>query len=83
MMMDPDMDLKRRHSIDTTVVFLNSPENTPHYRNLNNQIISLYRRDTLDEICHLENIRVTIMRRVAYLEFLKNCRNENVLPRFT
>jgi hypothetical protein len=41
MMMDPDMDLKRRHSIDNTVVLPIPPENTLHHRNLNNQMITL------------------------------------------
>jgi hypothetical protein len=35
--MDPDMDLKRRQSIDNTVVSPNTPENTPHHKNLINQ----------------------------------------------
>jgi hypothetical protein len=36
-MVDPDMDLKRRHSIDNTVVFFISPKNTPHHRYLSNK----------------------------------------------
>jgi hypothetical protein len=40
LMMDPDMDLKRRHSIDNTVVLLIPPENTHHHINLNNLLLS-------------------------------------------
>jgi hypothetical protein len=54
----------------------------PNHRNLINQIISLYGRETLDEIRVLEKLRVKIKRRVADLEFLKKCRDENVLPKF-
>jgi hypothetical protein len=38
-MMDPDMDLKHRQSIDNTVVSPNTPENTPHHINLINEIL--------------------------------------------
>jgi hypothetical protein len=79
--MDPDLDLKRRQSIDNTVAFPIKTEN-PNHNNLTHQIISLYGRETLDEIRVLEKLRVKIKRRVADLEFLKKCRDENVLPKF-
>jgi hypothetical protein len=39
-------------------------------------------RETLDEILLMENLREKIQRRVADLEFLKNCRDNKVLPKF-
>jgi hypothetical protein len=42
----------------------------------------MYGRETLDEIRVLEKLRVKIKRRLADLEFLKKCRDENVLPKF-
>jgi hypothetical protein len=62
-----------------------NPINTgnPNPINFINEIISLYGRETLDEIRVLEKFRVKIKRRVTDLEFLKKYRDENVLPKFT
>jgi hypothetical protein len=61
-----------------------NPINTENRNHINliNQIISLYGRETLDKIRVLEKLRVKIKRRMADLEFLKKCRDENVLPKF-
>jgi hypothetical protein len=58
--MDPDMDLKRRQSINNTVVFSNIVEKNPHHRNLIDRIIFLYRREILDEIHDIENLRLKL-----------------------
>jgi hypothetical protein len=79
--MDVDMDLKRRQSINNTIVFPNITKN-PHHRNLIDQIIFLYGRETLDEIHDLEKLSVKIKKRIVDLVFLKNYRNRNVLPKF-
>jgi hypothetical protein len=65
--MDPDLDLKRRQFIRNTVVFPNIDEN-PHHRNLIDQIIFLYGRETLDEIRALEKLRIKIKKRVVDLD---------------
>jgi len=75
------LDPKRRHSNDHTVAIPTNHENSNH-RNIFNQITSLYGRETLDEIRVLEKLRVKIKKRLTDLEFLKDCRDKNVLPKF-
>jgi hypothetical protein len=65
--MDPNMDMKHRQTNVDIMVSLDIFENNSHYRNLINQITSLYIREIMDEIRDLENLRVNIKRRVALL----------------
>jgi hypothetical protein len=81
--MDPVVDLKHQRKIDNIVVLSNSEKQNSHHKNLNYQITSLYGREILDETRVLEKLRVKIKRRAADLDFLKRCRDNNVLPKFT
>jgi hypothetical protein len=79
--MDPDLDPKHRQFIHNIVVLPSINENT-HHKNLIDQIIFLYGRESLDEIRALEKLRIKIKKRDFDLDFLKNCRNRNILPKF-
>jgi hypothetical protein len=59
------------------VVFPNNVENNPHHKNLIDQIIFLYGRETLDEIRDLEKLKVKIKRRVALVFILSSLFNFN------
>jgi hypothetical protein len=60
----------------------NNFKNT-HHRNLKTTIYSLYGRETWNNFCLLENLRIKITRRVVDLEFLKQCRDKDLTPKFT
>jgi hypothetical protein len=79
--MDPDLDLKCQQPIINIANYSINFENN-HHENINSQIISLYIREILDEIQVLEKLRVKIQRRVENLEFLKACKDKNILPKF-
>jgi len=53
-----------------------------NHRSLKSKILSLYGGDTWSEILSLESFRVRITRRAADLHFLKNCRDNNLIPPF-
>ena len=81
--MDLVVDPKRRRQVvNNTVVLLTDSKQISHHRNLNDQITSLYGREILDEVRELEKLRVKIKRRAIDLDFLKQCRDNNVLPKF-
>ena len=75
LMMNPNMDSKRRHGQPTTVVSLTSSTKTYHHRNLATKITSLHGRDIWQQFRLLEKLRVKIKRRVGDLHFLKYCRD--------
>jgi hypothetical protein len=61
------------------------PENnfeTPHHRNLKTVISSLYGRETWNNFRLMENLRIKIIRRAVDLDFLKQCRDNNLTPKF-
>lgn len=53
-----------------------------HYRNLQTPSTTLYGRQVWIEIRNLEKITVKIERRAADLDFLKHCRDFNLIPPF-
>jgi len=71
--MDPRWGSKRRQNEVKTV---DNPEHEAtenSHRGLKSNITSLYGGETWKEICLLEILRIKIERRVADLEFLKQC----------
>jgi hypothetical protein len=59
----------------------NNFENT-HHRNLKTTISSLYGRETWNNFRLMENLRIKIIRRAVDLDFLKQCRDNNLTPKF-
>ena len=50
---------------------------------LKTKIVSLHGGDSWDEICFLEKTRMKTEKRAADLKFLKECRDNNLIPQFT
>jgi len=74
--------LKRRLNEQKTV---DNPDHTTSknfHRSLKSNITSLYGGETWKEICLLEILRIKIERRTADLQFLKQCRNNKIIPHF-
>jgi len=73
--MDPLWGLKRWQSELITVDNPDHDSSKIFHRSLKSNITSLYGGETWKEICLLETLRIKIERRIADLEFLKQCRN--------
>ena len=81
-MMDPSWDLKRWHKNVHTVDSPVTDSKDANHRSLKSKILSLYGGDAWSEILLLERFRMRIARRAADLHFLKNCRDNNLIPPF-
>ena len=60
------------------------PKNTyenPHHRNLKTVISSLYGRETWNHFHLMENLLIKIIRRAVDLNFLKQCRDNNLISK--
>ena len=66
----------------TTADYPKNSCETPHHRNLKTVISSLYGRETWNNFRLLEKLRIKIVRRAADLDFLKKCRDNNIIPIF-
>ena len=49
---------------------------------MNNLIQSLHGKDALDNLKSFEKLRVKMVRKIANLKFLKNCRDNHIIPKF-
>ena len=82
LMMNPDMDLKRRLGHFDTVVSPTTSSITYHHRNLATEITSLHGRDISQKFRLLESLRIKIKLRAVDLNFLKQCRDKKLIPDF-
>jgi hypothetical protein len=55
---------------------------TTHHKNLKTIISSLYGWKTWNKFHLMENLRIKIIRRAADLDFLKQCRDNKLNPKF-
>ena len=49
---------------------------------MNSLIQSLHGRDALDSLRSFEKLRVRLVKKIAKLKFLKNCRDDKIIPKF-
>ena len=82
LMMDPIWDSKHWYKNSLTVDSSIKDSKSTNHRSLKSNILSLYGGDTWSEILALESVRVRIKRRASDLHFLKNCRDNNLIPPF-
>ena len=80
--MVPDSESKRRLKMSTAKFPEKPYSNISHRRNLQNEIATLYGRDIAKEARRLEMARIKIQRRAIDMDFLKRCRDTNILPIF-
>ena len=81
--MDPRWDSKRRQMFRDTVDNPASSSLNNNHRNLKTKILSPHEGDAWEEICYLKKTRMKIERKAADLKFLKQCRDNNLIPLFT